>query len=303
MAIPKSQLEDWSHQGSVTQSTTTYATIRRALEAPDTNYADKRIEIFLQGSYGNNTNIYAESDVDVVIRLNSTFHYDLDALTPQESGAFENAYPGSASYGFGDFKTDVIASLQKSFGVEAVKPGNKAIKISANGSRRSADVVVATQFRRYTRFYSSYLGIPSEQYVRGICFFTSSGERIVDYPKQHSENCTTKHQSTQEWFKPMVRILKNMRGRLVENRLLQQGIAPSYFIEGLLYNVPDAMFGQSYGDTFVAAINWIRNADRSKFVCANKLHSLSGDSTTTSWPSANCDLFLNALVKLWKNWA
>jgi hypothetical protein len=283
-------------------STTTYATIRRALEATDTKYANKRIEIFLQGSYGNNTNIFAESDVDVVIRLDSVFHYDLDTLTSQESAAFENANPGSASYRFGDFKTDVIASLWKSFGAEAVKVGNKAIKISANGNRRSADVVVATQFRRYTSFYSSYLRTPNEQYVRGICFFTSNGERIVDYPKQHSASCTTKHQSTKAWFKPMVRILKNMRGRLVENRLIEEGTTLSYFLEGLLYNVPDALFGKSYGDTFVAAINWIRDADRSEFVCANKLDSLLGDSVTTSWPSGNCDLFLNALVKLWNNW-
>jgi hypothetical protein len=67
MAIPESQLETWSHQGSVKQSRDTYATIKRTLEASDTKYADKDFEVFLQGSYGNDTNIYAESDVDVVI--------------------------------------------------------------------------------------------------------------------------------------------------------------------------------------------------------------------------------------------
>ena len=32
-------------------------------------YADKNLKVFLQGSYGNDMNIYAESDVDIVIRL------------------------------------------------------------------------------------------------------------------------------------------------------------------------------------------------------------------------------------------
>jgi hypothetical protein len=93
-----------------------------------------------------------------------------------------------------------------------------------------------------------------------------------------------------------------MRGKLVEDRLIQQGSAPSYFIEGLLYNVPDDKFGGDYANTFAAAINWILEADRSKFVCANKLHPLLGDSVATSWPLPNCDLFLRALVNLWSDW-
>jgi hypothetical protein len=78
MAIPESQLEDWSHQGSITQSKATYGTVKRSLEAPDTHYAGgNSFEVFLQGSYGNDTNIYAESDVDVVIRLDSVYYYDV----------------------------------------------------------------------------------------------------------------------------------------------------------------------------------------------------------------------------------
>lgn len=83
MAIPESQLDTWSHQGSITQSCATYATVKRSNEASDTKYADKSYEVFLQGSYGNDTNIYAESDVDVVIRLDSVYYYDTSALTRQ----------------------------------------------------------------------------------------------------------------------------------------------------------------------------------------------------------------------------
>jgi hypothetical protein len=191
----------------------------------------------------------------------------------------------------------VVAALQKSFGAAAVKLGEKAVKIKANGSPRSADVVVATEFRRY------YSGLLGPQYERGICFFSSSGDQVVNYPKQHSANCTAKHKATNGWFKPMVRILKNVRGRLVENDLIGQKSAPSYFLEGLLFNVPDDKFGKTYGDTFVAAVNWICQARRNNFVCANKQHSLVRDSVATCWPCSNCDGFLNALATLWTDWA
>lgn len=295
MAIPESQLEIWAHQGSITQSSTTYATVKRALEASDAKYAGKDFEVFLQGSYGNDTNIYAESDVDVVIRLDSIYYYDATALTPQELTTF-NAGFIAGTYSYADYKGHVVRALEKSFGAANIKSDKKAVKIKANGSRRNADVVVATEFRRY------FSGLFGPQYEYGICFFTPNGQ-IVNYPKQHSANCTAKHQATNEWFKPMVRILKNMRSKLIEEGWIADGSAPSYFIEGLLFNVPDDKFGESYGDTFVAAINWILQADRSKFVCPNKQHDLVRDFAATCWPCGNCNGFLNALAKLWNDWS
>lgn len=298
MAIPESQLDTWSHQGSITQSSTTYATVKRALEANDTKYATKNFEVYLQGSYCNDTNIYAESDVDVVIQLNSTFHYDLSALSASESASFETAYPSAAEYRYSDFKADVLTALQKGFGVGDVTPGKKAIKVKANGGRRNADVVVTTDFRRYSTFPNLW----SAQAERGICLFASSGERIVNYPKQHSLQCTAKHKATNGWYKPMVRILKNMRGRLVENSVIKPGTAPSYFIEGLMFNVPSDLFGKSYSATFVAALNWILQARRNDLVCANGQFYLVRDKSASCWPCQDCSQFLDAVVALWNDW-
>jgi len=296
MAIPESQLDTWSHQGSVTQSCDTYATVKRALEASDTKYAGKSFEVFLQGSYGNDTNIWAESDVDVVIRLDSVYYYDIDALTPEEQARFNAALiPGT--YPYANYKADVIAALVKRFGAMDVKADTKAVKVKANSGRRSADVVVAAEFRRY---YPSLLG---PQYELGICFFNSGGGRIANYPKQHSANCTSKHQATNGWFKPIVRILKNMRSKLVDDGAIKQGSAPSYFLEGLLYNVPNDKFGNTYGDTFVAAMNWILEAKRSDLVCANEQYYLVRYSAATCWQCTDCDSFIGAAVKLWNDWS
>jgi hypothetical protein len=87
----------------------------------------------------------------------------------------------------------------------------------------------------------------------------------------------------------------------VADGLLAGGVAPSYFIEGLLYNVPADKFGSRYQDTVVNAFDYLVDADRSKFVCANQLYYLLRNTNVT-WSSGNCDQFLNALREFWGNW-
>jgi hypothetical protein len=295
MAIPETQLDTWSSQGAMAGSRDTYATVRRALEANDAPYAGKDYEIFLQGSYCNDTNVYGESDVDVVICLKTIFHHDVTGMTPPEQAAFDQALPNGTDT-FAGFKAEVLQVLRERFGA-SVAPGPKAIKIPADSARRNADVIVATNFRRYHRF----VNLNDQQYDEGICFFTDKNVRIVNYPKQHSANCTNKHQGTSSWYKPAVRILKNMRQRLVASNVIEKGLAPSYFLEGLLYNVPASCFGKSYQSTIRESLVWLLNNDRTNFVCANEQYYLLRDTPVT-WPAANCQKFLDEAVKLWDSW-
>jgi hypothetical protein len=154
MAIPESQLDTWSHQGSITQSSSTYQTIRNALNSDSALYSAQSFNVFLQGSYGNDTNIYAESDVDTVIRLDSIFRGDVSALPLDQQAAYHVAFGGNATYTFAEFKQGVTTRLTNAFGADFVEPGNKAIKIKPTQSRRNADVVACYQYRRYTRFIS-----------------------------------------------------------------------------------------------------------------------------------------------------
>ena len=296
MGIPESQLDTWSHQGSVTQSSATYQTLRTALCAANAPYAGKSYEVFLQGSYGNDTNIYAESDVDTVIRLDEIYGSDFSNLPVQQQTAFRQAFT-PASYNFTDFKQGVSTCLSDAFGAQNVTFGKKTFKIKPSGSRRSADVLACYQYRHYTRFVSHY----DCEYIPGVIFPTSSGDWITNYPKRHSENCTRKHQATNSWFKPMVRILKNMRSRMVDDGLIADGVAPSYYIEGLLYNVPADKVGGNYVDTFCNYLNWLLQADKSKLTCANEMCFLLGNSNV-QWTRNSCDLFLNGLASLWNNW-
>lgn len=296
MAIPESQLETWSKQGSVTQSRDTYATVKNALENSGSPYYLKSFESFLQGSYANDTNVYRDSDVDVVMRLDSVWYHDANLLPIDQYRAFELAYPSTPQYGLPEFRTQVTGWLKQKF--SGVTVGSKAIFIPGSGARRDCDVLVCALFKYYYRFNS----LSDERYAEGICFFLNDGTRIVNFPKQHSDNCTAKHKATNQWFKPIVRIYKNMRNYLIDSNMLSDGIAPSYFIEGMLWNIPADKFGKSYEDTFIATYNFLANTNRSTFKCANGVHVLLQEDSHVSWSPASCQAYLDAVRNLWNNW-
>lgn len=294
MAVPESQLETWSHQGAAAQSRDTYAAVKSVLEDMNSPYYVKNFHIRLQGSYANDTNVYRDSDVDVIIRLDSTWYHDAPTLPADQYRIFERKYPGTADYGLSEFKTEVANWLRQKFG--NVDVGQKAIFIPGNGSRRDCDVLPCARFKYYYRVTES-----DESFADGICFFLRDGTRIVNFPVQHSDNCTAKHQETKGWFKPTVRLYKNMRNYLIERNIVPEGTAPSYFIEGMLWNVPSEKFGANFESTFVETFNYIINADRSLFKCANGIHLLLGN-TPVNWPAGNCQTYLEALRRLWNDW-
>lgn len=293
MAVSEAQLETWSHQGSETQSAATYETIRNALNDASSPFYPKSFEIFLQGSYGNKTNIYADSDVDIVIRLDSVYYSDTSNLPAPDKGNFDQGFSKSA-YQLSDFKREVFEWLSLRFGKD-VKPGKKAIRIPGNGARRDADVLACAIHRTYYSYPT--IGQPNTR--EGVVFWTTDGEEIINYPKQHLANCTAKHQSTNQLFKRNVRVFKNIRNKMIEDGLISKGLAPSYFLEGLLWNVPNQLFQLPYG-TFVSnAIQFILNADRSQFTCANGYHWLLRDGHSVCWAPASYEVFMYQLRKFW----
>lgn len=293
MTIPDAQLETWSHQGAITTSKDTYATIKRALEDPRSAYAQRQYKVFLQGSYGNDTNIFAESDVDIVICYLGAYFYDLDYLTAEQQNLFK-ANLGTASYSYNAFKAEVLVALSLSLGANLVQPSKNAFKIAANGPRRSADVVCAFRHRRYKQNWS---------FFEGITFEKIDGTRTDNFPEYHSQNLTSKQQRTGSKFKPVIRVFKNLRSKLIETGAIADGDAPSYFIEGLLYNVPDEQYAGSVGTTVFNILTWFYcTPDKSNFVCANERYYLLRDASSVCWPTANGSKFISAAIALWNNW-
>lgn len=292
--IPEAQLTTWSQIGATTSATRTYDSVKAALGAATWN-PQHVPQVYLQGSYRNDTNVYAESDVDVVVELDNVWHRDLSGLTQQQVAAYHSAHE-AASYEWQHLHTDTLSALRDYFGPGAVSIGRKSIKVDT--PHRRADVIVAIQHRRYLRFIST----TDQNFVPGITLHIRPENRwIVSYPKFHYDNGVLKSARTNGWYKPTVRILKNARRYLVEQGTLNADHAPSYAIECLVYSVPDNYFGPTYRDTFCNVVNWA-NAGNVPGIRRVSEQGICVGNGPEQWPFANATLFLDALVALWNGW-
>lgn len=205
--------------------------VKDAINSSDELY-DKDIDIFVQGSYANNTNVKTDSDIDICIMFKDTFNAKYpDSLTRDDYGFT------ASNYRFLTYRKTIINVLQRKF-ITDLKQGNKSIKISSNSYRVDADVVPCFQYRNY-RYENSR---NPDIFVEGIKFDSQDGQEVISYPKQHIENGKTKNTDTQRRFKRAVRIFKKIRYYMVENnKSIDSGIS-SFLIECLLWNVPDRIF-------------------------------------------------------------
>lgn len=301
MAIPQDKLKNWSIQGATVTSKSTHESVRNAL-ATSEDLKGILFEVYLQGSYKNNTNIRGESDVDIVVQLNSEFFKDISGISIDERNLYNLAY-NQATYHLNEFKSSVIKTLRGYFGSSAITEGDKCIKIDRSSSRLPADVVVCNQYRKYDQFIDKN----NEIYAEGIRFPTKKRHMIISYPKPHFKNGANKNSEyrTNGWYKPNVRVFKNARSYLINNGIIDKDLASSYFIECLLYNAPDKYFGSNYADTFADLVNWfgksLSNGNYQNFLCQSEQSYLFGD-LPEQWDKDKATVFIIELSELWENW-
>ena len=295
MAIPESQLETWSRQGTTDSATALYERIRNALQN-DAALRNRNFEVFLQGSYRNSTNIRGDSDVDVVAMLTDTYMPEYGALDAYTRSVVEGS-SNSATYTHTDFRRDVLIAIRRAFPMHNITEGGKSIKIPRTSNNIPADVVPCLEYRLYLP-PQTLLGEAS--HVDGIWLWdVQRGHAVTSYPKHSYDNGVTKHGRTNQWYKPTVRIFKNARGWMEDNGLIQSGTASSHAIECLLYNVPDQQFGSSYSDTVVNVVNWLNGADLTNFVCQNGIQRLFDSGR---WTQQNARAYIGALIQMWNQW-
>lgn len=202
--------------------------IRKALAAHQ-KLSAMDTTVFAQGSYRNKTNVKQDSDVDICVRLNSTFFPTYPPGKTKED--FGNS---DGSISFADYKNLVQKALEDYFDKNSVTRGDKAFNVHANTYRIDADVVATFEHRRYIlRSDGSYY------YLSGIGFDTDAGKRILNWPEQHYENGLQKHEDTGRCFRKVIRILKRLRNEMQDEGIdAAKGVA-SCLIESLVWNVPN----------------------------------------------------------------
>ncbi len=204
--------------------------VRKAIDA-SAKLNTKQIEVFTQGSYKNGTNVRQDSDVDVCVLYTGEWFPNYQFSTGLNRESLGNV---AGSYPYAEFKQDVGKAVFDYFERQNVTPGQKAFDIHANTYRIDADVVPCFEHRRYTGTISDF------SYVSGTQLMPASGPPIVNWPKQNYANGVAKNTRTGGNFKTVTRVLKKLRYDMIDEGDTVAGKIPSYLVECLAWNIPDA---------------------------------------------------------------
>ena len=121
MKYSEETLKNWKNPASDTEEqkiSNTISMIKSAVaNCPDLD--DLTIEVFVQGSYANNTNVRTNSDVDVCVMLTSSFYTEYPEGKSREDYGFTEG-----SIGFDEYKKRIKKAIIDKFGPDAVTVGN-----------------------------------------------------------------------------------------------------------------------------------------------------------------------------------
>ncbi len=103
-------------------------------------------------------------------------------------------------------------------------------------------------------------------------------------------------------FKRTIRMFKAARNQLVEKKVITKDDVPSYFIECLLYNVPDSLFAPKLVPTYTDILDWLKTAKLNDFQCQNGQVALFGPGQE-QWTVKKARAFVRVLQQLWDTWS
>ncbi len=221
-------LAGWTGPSSDTEQDKQQRTERMVCEAIQNHapFADCRITVYAKGSYANNTNVRADSDVDIAVQCHEVEYWEEEAPGAHPPG---EAYSGMWTPA--KLRMEVGAALRSAFPSQVDDSGTTAFGVRSSSARVEADVVPCFDYRYYFASGGSR---------EGTKVFRKNGGHFENYPAQQLVNGNRKNTRTNTIYKKTVRVLKR-----VENAMVADGVhraVPSFFIECLVYNCPDAIF-------------------------------------------------------------
>lgn len=297
MPFVESQLRTWSNQGATKSSANTYNSIKTCIDRINWN-TGINYSIYLQGSYINSTNTRGDSDVDVIVEFSSIFYSNKHEFSAGQLREY-NEHFSKGKYTLDSFKSAVIKRLKYYFGDKNVKVGNKSTKVLGDSSRLDCDVVCCATYREFKSFTKSN----TNDYVQGIVFWTTrTNEEVINFPKSHYDNGVEKNRICITKYKPSIRIIKNMKSRMIDKRLISGTLSSSYFVECLMYNVAkDKYCYTKYYDIIFAILNVFHSytdSELNDLVCQNYRRYLFRP-LGQQWNIDDCKKFISELIKFW----
>jgi hypothetical protein len=155
------------------------------------------------------------------------------------------------------------------YGRSAVERGNMAMRVREKKTTLPADVVPCFE---YHRVYGTD-GSGQPLYHQGTRIYPDRGSHVHNWEQQHYERGVEKNNATGGRFKKIVRAFKRLENDLVSANIIAE--LPSFFMECLVYNVPDPSFRhESY-------------VDNMKGVLAAIFHATKTDEDCKDWVEVN----------------
>jgi hypothetical protein len=231
MRVTDDQLSSWTKPAFGNEeklATDTEAAIRRAVQQHPI-LSSLNLRILPKGSFKNSTNVRRDSDIDIAV-----VHQGQILLDFHSGATFANSglipYTGISS---SDFKAAVGEAMRREFGAMNVDgSGNKVFRLRGSDKVINADIIPCTR----------YWHMGPQYHHEGIELILDrpDGRRHFNYPDQHFNEGVAKNNRTGRRYKSSVRILKNIENKLVADGVLND--FPSFLIECLAHNVPDAIY-------------------------------------------------------------
>jgi hypothetical protein len=254
------QLRAWAKPPSEAETKrceTAISNVRAAI-SESKKLRDLNVDVILQGSYRNNTNVRRDSDVDIGVICPDPF------FTTYPQGYSDTSFGNeSSNYTYSEFKNEVEGALVKYFRQGSVGRGNKAINVRESDRQVEADVAAFFAHRYY---------LPSGGLATGVELRpdTNLNLRVINWPEQHYASGVHKNALTRQRYKGLVRGLKNIRNELEDSSLVDGEVITGFLCECLLWNVPDPHYEhEDYADNFRGILVHLYNALESNESCVN----------------------------------
>lgn len=301
MTISETQLEKWSRKQGSGLSSNTYNSIKTAINQRDRDFYDSDDpEVYLQGSYANYTNVRGESDLDVIIEMSSPpFEEDISELDRKERERYDSKY-SEIDLEWKNFYSTARRVLKNYFGdleSYSLKREEMCLKLDSENNR-DADIVIAVAYRKYYSFPNKEDN-PSN-YEKGIFFKTKNGRKIANYPEQHIENGSEKNEDCNQNYKRTIRMFKNVKYEMIDNNIIKEDLVPSYFIECLLFNVPNSKFSKNLQETYKDILEHLESTELQDFRCQNDQRDLFGNQHQ-QWEKFKAERFIEGLRDFWED--
>jgi hypothetical protein len=225
-------LSGWTGPSSDTEQDKQERTERMVQDAVREHGAfdDCSLSVYAKGSYANNTNVRADSDVDIAVQCHEVMYWE-----EEEAGAKPS--PGTPYTGIWTpekLRSELEAALRMKFPGQIDASGSVAITVHSSTARVDADVVPCFDYRYY---------FASGGHIDGTRTYSKTGYGFENFPAQQLTKGNAKNTRTSFNYKRGVRVLKRVENAMLEAKVHRE--VASFLMECLVYNCPDIVFGRS----------------------------------------------------------